>query len=107
VDLAIINASQYPDPLPPWAYGETVWQGAYVLSVSLEGGIGLVGRVTHENGTADPYRGAYLDSQYMIHRSLHIGDVLYTVSPAMVKANGLADLSEIAAVVYEDGTPGI
>jgi len=107
VDLAIINASQYPDPLPPWAYGETVWQGAYVLSVSLEGGIGLVGRVTHENGTADPYRGAYLDYQYMIHRSLHIGDVLYTVSPAMVKANGLADLSEIAAVVYEDGTPGI
>ncbi len=101
VDLAIINASQYPDPLPPWAYGEVVWQGAYVLSVDLDGGIGLYGRVTHQNGTADPDGGVYLDSRYAIHRSLYIGDVLYTISQAMVKANALADLSELASVVYE------
>ncbi len=101
VDLAIINASQYPDPLPPWAYGEVVWQGAYVLSVDLSGGIGLHGRVTHQNGTADPSRGVYLDYRYAVHRSLYIGDVLYTISQAMVKANALADLSGLASVVYE------
>lgn len=101
VELAIINASQYPDPLPPWAYGEIVWQGAYVLSVSLTDGISLYGRVTHGNGTVDPYYGRYLDYRFAIHRSVYIGDVLYTVSPAMVKANALADLSEIASVVYE------
>jgi len=101
VDLAIINASQYPEPLPPWAYGEVVWQGAYVLSLSLSDGIGLHGRVTHQNGTADPYKGVYLDYRYAIHRSLYIGDVLYTISQAMVKANALVDLSDLASVVYE------
>ncbi|HLE54576.1 MAG TPA: beta-propeller domain-containing protein [Thermoplasmata archaeon] len=100
VDLAIIKASQYPDPLPPWAYGEIVWQGAYVLSVDLAGGIGLHGRVTHQNATADAYPGANLDYRYAIHRSLYIGDVLYTISQAMVKANALADLSELASIVY-------
>ena len=101
VDLAIINASQYPEPLPPWAYGEVVWQGAYVLSLSLSDGIGLHGRVTHQNGTPDPYKGVYLDYRYAIHRSLYIGDVLYTISQAMVKANALVDLSDLASVVYE------
>jgi hypothetical protein len=42
--------------------------------------------------------GYYWYSPYTIVRSLYIGEGLYTVSSGMVKANSLADLSELAKV---------
>jgi inhibitor of cysteine peptidase len=87
------------------AYGQTVWQGAYVFSISVDGGLTLRGTVTH----LDP---SLLDSQGHIRnsndywstqnswitRSLYIGNVLYTVSSGEVKLSSLSDLSTIASV---------
>ncbi len=99
VDLAIIDPSQYPGGVPPYAYGNIVWQGAYVYQVNETTGFTYIGRIAHGNGTVN---GAYswYGSPTEIRRSLYIGDVLYTVSQTEVLASSLADLSEIAHVVY-------
>lgn len=76
---------------PPYTPGKTVWQGAYVftISLSLEEKLELEGTITHtENG--DVY-----DSEYHVTRALSIGDVLYTISNSKIKMNSLFDLSEI------------
>ncbi len=99
VDLAIINASQYPYGVPDWAWGDVVWQGAYVYRVSETSGFQYVGRIAHGNGTVNTTYGWY-DSPIQIRRSVYIGDVLYTISETEVLASSLADLSEIRSVVY-------
>ena len=104
VDLAIVNASQYPYGVPSWAWGDVVWQGAYVYRVNETTGFQYVGRVAHGNGTVNTTYGWY-DSPIQIRRSLYIGDVLYTISETEVLASSLADLSEIGSVVYASATP--
>jgi uncharacterized secreted protein with C-terminal beta-propeller domain len=98
VSLAIIDPADWEDPLPPLAYGEIVWVGAYVLRVTPEAGFAVVGRITHIEGPLDPYAG--WDSSRAVTRSAVIGDVLYTISGSFVKANALADLSEIGGLAY-------
>lgn len=91
VAVAEVDETQYPNGVPPNAYGELVWQGVYVFTVSLdlEEKITLKGTITHtENGDAT-------DSTYHITRALYIGEYLYTISPSTVKVNLLADLSEV------------
>jgi len=76
---------------PPYIYGRSMWQGAYVFTISLtlEEKIVLRGNVTHvENGDVH-------DTDYHISRTLYIGDVLYTISCNKIKMNSLLDLSEI------------
>ena len=99
VDLALVDPSQYPGGVPDWAYGTVVWQGAYVFQVNATAGFTYVGRIAHGNGTINATSGWY-GSPTQIRRSLYIGDVLYTVSATEVLASSLADLSEIAHVVY-------
>jgi uncharacterized secreted protein with C-terminal beta-propeller domain len=90
---AKINESTYNGEIPDWAYGEIVWQGAYVLDISLDG-IGLRGKITHtENGTIEPY--SYYYSGDIVVRSLYIEDVLYTISSMKVKMNNLETLTEL------------
>ena len=91
ISLAEINRGMYPGEVPPNAYGETVWQGAYVFSVSVEDGLVLRGRITHQDD-------AWLDSSYYVKRSLYINDVLYTISDELVKMNDLESLDEIGEV---------
>ncbi|MGQ0796259.1 MAG: beta-propeller domain-containing protein, partial [Methanobacteriota archaeon] len=98
VSLALLDPNDWEDPLPPWAYGETVWIGAYVLRVGLASGFEVVGRITHIEGPLDPYTG--WDYLRAIGRSFAIGDVLYTVSGSFVKANALADLAEVGGLAY-------
>ncbi len=50
VSVAEIDPSQYPGGMPSWAYGEVVWQGAYVFDISLERGLELRGKITHCDG---------------------------------------------------------
>jgi inhibitor of cysteine peptidase len=87
------------------AYGDTVWQGAYVFSLSIEGGFTLKGTVTHLNQTLLDNQGHLINnSDYWntqnqwITRSLYIGNTLYTISNSEVKLNSLTDLSQIAQV---------
>ena len=98
VSVAEIDAAKYPYGVPPYAYGDYVWQGAYVFNISLEKGLELKGTITH-CGDANPVQSwYYYSSPCSIERSLYIGNILYTISDAEVKLNSLGDLSEIKVV---------
>ena len=103
VSLALVSEEnkQYGDS----AYGNTVWQGTYVFSVSLDGGFILKGTITHLNETLLDSQGhlSNLNDYYStqndwINRSLYINNALYTFSNSQVKLNSLTDLSQIAII---------
>lgn len=98
--VAEIDASDYSGDVPPNAYGEYVYQGAYVFHVSPEQGIELRGRVAHIEDQQEFLKSGYwFESELSVERSLYIDDVLYTISGGMIKMNGLFDLSEVGRVV--------
>jgi inhibitor of cysteine peptidase len=106
--LAEVDVSDYPEGVPSWAYGEPVWQGAYVFDVSLDAGIRLEGRITHIESSADLEEGYYYYySPFAVERSLYIGDVLYTISQAKIMMNSLDNLAYINEVElpYSTWTP--
>jgi uncharacterized secreted protein with C-terminal beta-propeller domain len=103
VSLALVSDEdkQYGDA----TYGDNAWQGAYVFSVSLDGGFSLKGTITHidlslldSQGHLTNPRDYYSTQNDWITRSLYIGNVLYTVSNSQIKLSSLSDLSEIATV---------
>ncbi|MFB0500378.1 MAG: beta-propeller domain-containing protein [Candidatus Hadarchaeaceae archaeon] len=97
--LAEINEESYPGEIPPDAYGEYVWQGAYVFNISLDDGLVLKGRITHFNNDDQINEwGRYYPYNYSVQRSLYIDNVLYTISGRSVKMNNLEDLSEISEI---------
>jgi inhibitor of cysteine peptidase len=91
--LAELKPNQDPES---GSYGEYTFQGAYVFSLNPEDGFTYRGRITHADNATE--KGYYWYSPFTIQRSLYIGDSLYTVSPGMVKANALSDLSELAKI---------
>jgi inhibitor of cysteine peptidase len=104
---AKVDVTEYPEGVPSWAYGEPVWQGAYVFDISLDGGISLQGRITHVEDIADPEQEYYYYSPFAVERSLYIDDVLYTISQAKIKMNSLENLDYINEVglPYSTWTP--
>ena len=96
--VAKIDETKYPEGEPPLnAYGDYVWQGAYIYNITLEGLV-LRGNITHiENGVGlQSYY--YYSSPYSVKRSLYIDNVLYTISDKMIKMNSLGDLSLLKAI---------
>ena len=91
-NLLVIPVREYEDN-----YKES-FQGAYVFDVELVEGITLKGRITHVNESAKEENEWYYDWNSEVRRSLYIDNVLYTVSNSKIKANDLADLSEISEV---------
>jgi uncharacterized secreted protein with C-terminal beta-propeller domain len=100
VSVAEIDEEKYPYGVPPWAYGEPVWQGAYVFEVSLETGLILKGGITHLEDSINPETGYHFSSSYAVKRSLYIDHVLYTISDRKVKMNNLENLQEINEVKF-------
>lgn len=99
VSVAKIDESKYPQGVPSNAYGQPVWQGAYVFNISLSQGIQFKGRITHIQNPADLGQGYYYSySPFSIQRSLYIGDVLYTISDAKIMMNNLENLDYINEV---------
>lgn len=97
--VAEVDESEYPGGVPSWAYGEPVWQGAYVFHISPDAGLGLEGRITHIESSAELEQGYYyFYSSFSVTRSLYIGDVLYTISDAKIKMNNLENLDYINEV---------
>ena len=97
VAVAEIDENDYPEGVPDWAYGNYVWQGAYVLDISLDG-IDLRGTITHmdDNTIAGgKYSYYYEYANYIVQRAFYMDDVLYTVSNMKVKMNNLQTLAEI------------
>jgi inhibitor of cysteine peptidase len=87
------------------AYGTAVWQGAYVFSLSLNGGFTLKGTITHidpsilnSQGQLNNPNDYWSTQNQWITRSLYIDNTLYTISNSEVKLNSLTDLSQIAEV---------
>ena len=102
VNLALVADKSYSHASN---YGEMVWQGAYVFSLTANGGFTLKGTVTHLNATLLDSQGQltssnnYYDTQNQwITRSLYIGNTLYTVSNAEVKLNSLTDMTQTAQI---------
>ncbi|MCW3982949.1 MAG: beta-propeller domain-containing protein [Candidatus Bathyarchaeota archaeon] len=103
VSLAVVSESDrqaYGDS----AYGQTVWQGAYVFTVTLNG-FTLKGTVTHidssllnSQGQIRNYSEYWNTQNQWITRALYIDNTLYTVSNSQVKLNSLSNLAEIATV---------
>lgn len=98
--LAEIDEEEYPDgEVPPYAYGEIVWQGAYVFDISIDGGLQLKGKITHYddlNQVEGYYYGDYGTNS--VQRSLYIDNVLYTISEAKIKMNDLENLNQIGEI---------
>ena len=94
---AKISQEKYPADISPNMYGDYVFQGAFVLHLDPQEGITVKGRITHvEDPQAFLKSGSYFGSNYEIKRSFYIGNVLYSVSDEIIKANNLTDLSEIS-----------
>ena len=83
------------------SYGEYVFQGALVFRVTLENGFEERGRITHITDEEELKRGYYYGEEYTVKRALYIGDVLYTLSDKMLKANYLHNLQEIKDFVFK------
>jgi len=99
VSVAEIDQSKYSGEVPANAYGETVWQGAYVFDISVDNGLQLEGRVTHiEDATGSEQGYHYSYSPLSVTRTLYIDDVLYTISGAKIKMNSLENLDYINEV---------
>jgi uncharacterized secreted protein with C-terminal beta-propeller domain len=97
--VAEVDESEYPEGVPSWAYGEPVWQGAYIFHISPDAGLNLTGRITHIENLAEPEQEYYhFYSSFSVQRSLYIGDVLYTISNAKIKMNSLENLDYINEV---------
>jgi uncharacterized secreted protein with C-terminal beta-propeller domain len=97
VKVAEINPAQYPGEIPNWAYGEFVWDGAYVFHISLEG-LELRGTITHVTEDSGFAKTGYNNSLYSVQRSLYIDNVLYTISELKIKMNSLTDLAELGEI---------
>ncbi|MDR0372396.1 MAG: beta-propeller domain-containing protein [Nitrososphaerota archaeon] len=105
VNLALINnqtVQNFPDVA---LYGETVWQGAYVFSLSLDGGFILKDNITHLNPTLLDSQGHlrnindfYATQNDWITHSLYIDNILYTVSNSEIKLTNLTDMTLIATI---------
>lgn len=97
--LAEIDEEKYSGSVPANAYGEYVWQGAYVYDISSEKGLVLRGRITHLKDDEELLKsGFYFESSHAIKRSLYIDNVLYTISENTIKMNDIENLFEINTI---------
>jgi uncharacterized secreted protein with C-terminal beta-propeller domain len=104
IDLFEIEDEQNAEPN---TFGEFVWQGAYVFSVTADDGFELRGKITHFEAGEDlvschwswgwRYQNTE-DKNSCVFRSLYIEDTVYTISEGMVKANWMDTLAEIKAI---------
>ncbi|MDH5806696.1 MAG: beta-propeller domain-containing protein [Candidatus Verstraetearchaeota archaeon] len=93
---AKIFHDKYSKEIPPWTYGDYVFQGVYVFHITPEYGIKIRGKITHIEDSELLNMGYYF--KYEIKRSLIIDNVLYTISDVKIKANSLIDLSSISEI---------
>jgi len=105
---AKVDVTKYSEAELVWAYGQPVYQGAYVFDISINNGLQLRGRITHiDDPSALEQGNYYYYSSFSVQRSLYIDDVLYTISDAKIKMNSLENLDYINEVElpYSTWTP--
>jgi len=78
------------------AYGDFSFQGLYVYGIDLVSGLQYRGRISHLTDQDYLKAGnAWYNSDKNIDRGLYIGTTLYTLSPSLIKAHDLSDLTDI------------
>jgi len=96
---AKVDVTKYSEAELVWAYGQPVYQGAYVFDISINNGLQLRGRITHiDDPSALEQGNYYYYSSFSVQRSLYIDDVLYTISDAKIMMNSLENLDYINEV---------
>jgi inhibitor of cysteine peptidase len=97
-----VTVAQLKPNQPKNAQGDFVFQGAYVYSLTLQGGFKLRGKVTHyDTNDALMKSGQYFaGGQSDITRSLYIGSVLYTLSQTRLQLNDLSSLATLRALPF-------
>lgn len=87
-----------PEEVSPSAYGQTVFDGAYVYTLDLENGFQLRGKISHYSEADEDYikQGDYWYGDYDKHirRILYIGKNLYTVADGGIKASDMNTTEE-------------
>lgn len=96
----IKDKSQGNDSTGGAAYGDPVFQGAYVLKLDLGKSFEVVGRITHVPASAWESSNylPYDQSQLFIQRILSIGNYLYTVSLGRIRASDITNFEEIKSL---------
>lgn len=96
--MEVKNKSAVETNIP--AYGEFVYQGAYVYKIDLKDGFQLKGTITHLDDQ-DRLKAGYdwYSSNKNVERIIYIGDTLYTLSQGMIKAHDLDSLKEINQMI--------
>ncbi len=84
------EGEMYDDGVP--AYGKLEFSGALIYNLSVEDGISLRGKISHNDERPD-----YND----IQRIIYIGDVLYTLSPDKIVASDLKTIERLGEVNIE------
>ncbi len=89
------------------AYGQFVYQGAYVYGIDLKDGFTLRGRITHLSLDDLAKSGQYgYNYGKSVRRILYAGNTLYTLSESMLKANDLGSLGDRGTLQYPP-LPGV
>jgi Beta propeller domain len=83
--------------VPVQTYGDSPFAGALGLRVRRAGGISQVGRISH------PGRPEIVAQGSPIRRSLVVGDTVFTVSDAGVKASALSSLADLGFARLPEG----
>jgi uncharacterized secreted protein with C-terminal beta-propeller domain len=83
-----------------WAYGDYVFQGAYIYDVSVDNGFELRGTVTHYDNFDAEYNYGW-DYTKWVDRILYIGNHFYTTSDAKVMSHTMSDVSEVGELELE------
>jgi inhibitor of cysteine peptidase len=84
------------------AWGSTVFQGAYVYTLTPEDGFDLQGTITHFTEDDIEKSGYWFDYNKRITRTLFIGDSLYTLSNQIIQTHTLDDIEfEDELVLFE------
>ena len=84
------DAGAYDDGTP--RYGDVIFEGALVYNLSVEDGISLRGKISHD---VDEYK--YKNN---IQRIIYIGDNLYTFSNSMAKVSDIKTIEEIDSLKF-------
>jgi hypothetical protein len=90
-------------PVQAWSWedGREDWFAGAIGVIADRDGIRDVGTVSHSEQNKGIAAGEYwYDGRVQIHRSLVIGDLVYTMSESGLKASSLDDLSDVAWVPF-------
>ena len=104
ISVAEVEEKYADDPM---AYGETIFQGAYVYTIDLENGFTPRGTITHYDESAEGSYWDWYDYLKEISRILYIDEHLYTVSEGAIKASDILTTEEQGELILETSSTDI